>query len=252
MAVKTTIIKTITLSTLLLVNLATFTNAQESSKSSLINNESVIELMKSGLSETIIIAKIKSSKTNFDTSADSLVKLKEDGVTDNLILAMIESKSKQDEKLDNIEDSPEKTILGDLKDSVGKRIVYIESVDDESRIEIANKLSKKGFSVVNSKAESELLIELTYVEGETQQKSGIFKSGADTKYISKIGKLSVKLKKDNEMSLVYSHEYPYARAANIGAIFGTSFAPPSLRDQVKKYLVDDFLGKLKKAGDRFK
>lgn len=246
-------IKILFLSLTLISILSISINAQESDKNDLsINNETVIELVKSGLSEKIIIAKIKSSKTNFDTSTESLVKLKEEGITDNLVLAMIESKSKRDAEIENADVETENIILGDMKNAVGKRIVYIDSIDDEVKIEIAKKLTKKGFSIVNDKSEAELLVELTYAESETQTKTGIFRSGSDTKYLSKIGKLTVKVIQPTQISLVYSHEYPYAKAANFGALLGASVAPPSLRDQVKSYLVDDFLKKLKKAGDKFK
>jgi hypothetical protein len=36
------------------------------------------------------------------------------------------------------------------------------------------------------------------------------------------------------------------------AIFNVSAAPPSLKDQLKHYLIDDFLKKMKKAGDKIK
>lgn len=56
-------------------------------------NAEVISLAKAGLNPTIIIGKIRTSKTNFDTSADSLIKLKQSGVTDEVIAAMLSPKS---------------------------------------------------------------------------------------------------------------------------------------------------------------
>lgn len=56
------------------------------------NNE-VISLSKAGLSSSIIIDKIRTSKTNFDMSTDSLIKLKQAGITDDIVSAMLAAKS---------------------------------------------------------------------------------------------------------------------------------------------------------------
>lgn len=56
-------------------------------------NDEVISLAKAGLSSSIIVGKIKTSKTNFDLSTDSLIKLKQAGVTDDIVGAMLEAKS---------------------------------------------------------------------------------------------------------------------------------------------------------------
>jgi hypothetical protein len=57
------------------------------------NNDEVITLTKAGLNPTLIVGKIKTSKTNFDLSTDSLIKLKQAGVTDDVVAAMLEAKS---------------------------------------------------------------------------------------------------------------------------------------------------------------
>ena len=57
------------------------------------NNDEVITLAKAGLNPSLIIGKIKTSKTNFDLSTDSLIKLKQSGVTDEVVAAMLEAKS---------------------------------------------------------------------------------------------------------------------------------------------------------------
>lgn len=57
------------------------------------NNDEVITLAKAGLNPTLIIGKIKTSKTNFDLSTDSLIKLKQAGVSDEIVGAMLEAKS---------------------------------------------------------------------------------------------------------------------------------------------------------------
>ncbi len=57
--------------------------------SAAMTNRDVIQLVKAKISDDIIIAKIKQSKTRFDTSTDGLVALKQAGVSDQLIAAMI-------------------------------------------------------------------------------------------------------------------------------------------------------------------
>ncbi len=56
-----------------------------------LTNSDVISLFKSGLSAEIVLAKIKQSGGNFDTSPAKMKELKAAGVTENVILAMIES-----------------------------------------------------------------------------------------------------------------------------------------------------------------
>ncbi|NOT47696.1 MAG: hypothetical protein HOP17_08090 [Acidobacteria bacterium] len=57
------------------------------------NNDEVISLTKAGLNPTLIVGKIRTSKTNFDMSTDALIKLKQAGVTDDVVGAMLEAKS---------------------------------------------------------------------------------------------------------------------------------------------------------------
>ena len=222
--------------------------AQEKVEDSVLTNESVAELVKSGISEGIILAKIKNSNTKFDTSSIALVKLKENNVSENIILAMIEAKPKVTEE--NKEDVSQKTT--NIKEAVGKRKVFLITDDEEARLVVMKKLTDKNFTFVEQKKAAELIVEISYAETTTQSKTGILRSGNDTEYKTKIGKLIVRLVKDADEYLVYAHEYPYSRAVNTAAIFGISPAPPSLRDQLKSYLVDDFISKMKKAGDKFK
>lgn len=225
--------------------------AQEKTDNAVLTNNSIVELVKAGLSERIITAKIKGSKTEFDTSAVALTKLKESGVSEELILVMIEAKPKViEEPKENSKSENQKT--AEMKEAVGKRKIFLITEDEESRIELIKKLTSKGFSFVDNRTLADLLLELTYAEGSTQRKVGIFKGGSETEFKTKIGKLVVKLNRNSTEYLIYAREYDYAKAANTAAIFGISAAPPSLRDQVKYYFVDDFLRQMKKAGDKIK
>lgn len=58
-----------------------------------ITNSEIIELTKAGLDKSIIIQKIRASKTNFDLSTDSLIQLKQAGVADEVVGAMLKAKT---------------------------------------------------------------------------------------------------------------------------------------------------------------
>lgn len=78
------------------VNLSPPTHAQENPPAAkavdqVLTNKDVMDLLKSGLSAEIIVAKIKSSKTNFDTSTSALQELKTVGAPDSVVLAMIQA-----------------------------------------------------------------------------------------------------------------------------------------------------------------
>ena len=54
-----------------------------------LTNQSIVEMVKAGLSERIIIARIRTGPNNFDTSTDSLIALKKNGVPEKVIEAIM-------------------------------------------------------------------------------------------------------------------------------------------------------------------
>jgi hypothetical protein len=54
-----------------------------------LQNQDIIKLVKAGLDDTLIIAKIGSSKCEFDTSTDALIQLKESGINAAVLKAML-------------------------------------------------------------------------------------------------------------------------------------------------------------------
>jgi hypothetical protein len=64
------------------------TLSQETQQEKLTNNDIVV-MNKAGMSEAIILAKINSSPTNFDTSTAALQDLKTAGLSETIILAMV-------------------------------------------------------------------------------------------------------------------------------------------------------------------
>lgn len=56
-----------------------------------LTNENVITMVKAGLPASIIVNKIRASKTSFNTSTDELIRLKQASIPDEIINAMLEA-----------------------------------------------------------------------------------------------------------------------------------------------------------------
>lgn len=67
---------------------ATSLTAQE-----VLTNDSLVALKKAGLSDSIIISKIKASQTKFDVSTKGLIGLKSAGLSDQVIEAVVNALS---------------------------------------------------------------------------------------------------------------------------------------------------------------
>src|SRR5438445_5112691 len=67
------------------------THAQEAPSVTALSNADVIKMVEAKLSDDVIVSKIKSSPSHFDTSIDAILKLKAAGVSDALVRAMVES-----------------------------------------------------------------------------------------------------------------------------------------------------------------
>lgn len=85
--------------TAIMCSLSTFSStlyAQETAPApkgdaQVMTNKDVMDLLKSGLGAEVVVAKIKSSKTNFDTSTSALQEMKAAGVPESVVLAMIQA-----------------------------------------------------------------------------------------------------------------------------------------------------------------
>lgn len=62
--------------------------------SEVLTNGDILRMVEAKLSDSVILAKVRSSRCKFDTSTDGLIKLKQAGVSDALIAAMTEAASK--------------------------------------------------------------------------------------------------------------------------------------------------------------
>jgi len=101
-----------------------------------LTNKDVLEMLKVGLATEIIVAKIKTSPTRFDTSAATLAELKEAKVPDAVIMAMVQPAATTEIETDvTIPDGTEieiqlKNTLSGQEAKVGN-IVDFEIVRDE-------------------------------------------------------------------------------------------------------------------------
>ena len=79
------------LAIVVLVAVSGLAQAPNDDTEEVLTNDSITAMSKAGLGAPIIVAKIRSSKTDFDVSSDELIRLKQDGVSDNIIAVMIDS-----------------------------------------------------------------------------------------------------------------------------------------------------------------
>ena len=71
----------------------------------ILNNQSIIDLVKLGFSDEIIISKIDECVNTFDTSIKALTSLKENNVSEAIIVAMVSASKTRKENMSNIENS---------------------------------------------------------------------------------------------------------------------------------------------------
>ena len=74
---------------LLLVGSVLATGVAPVSAQEVMTNETVIQMVRAGLSDGVILAKIRSSPTRFDTRTEALIALKKAGVSENVMSAIV-------------------------------------------------------------------------------------------------------------------------------------------------------------------
>lgn len=68
---------------------------RDADRGAVLTNADIVQMQKAGLSEEIIMSKIATSTTNFDTGTQELIRLKEAGVSDRIINAMVQKSRRQ-------------------------------------------------------------------------------------------------------------------------------------------------------------
>lgn len=194
-----------------------------------LTNSDVVAMVKVGLSEGIILAKIKQTKSNFDTTPSGLAKLKESGVPDAITIVMIEGKQSPQERTDLILDDS----LGEIAEAVAKKKAYVETADEKARQEILQILNKNNFSIVTNLTDAELLFKLTSIKVERTMGGGGLVVMTNTVEVE-MGKLSVYLLREKQGNLIFLKEKK------------NTFPAKHLYTQAKSF-TEDFVEELRKA-----
>ena len=92
-----------------------------------LTNDDIIKLVKLNISETIVIAKIKNSKCECDTSSTAIIKLKENQVSDALIIAMMEANQKIVEVTKKSESLNEEAKVSESKIIISPRSTFVSA-----------------------------------------------------------------------------------------------------------------------------
>jgi hypothetical protein len=120
--------------------------AQEQKAEAPLTNNDVLELLMAGISTEIIVAKIKASKCNFDTSPETLQKLKIAGVPNEVMMAMIQASPSKPTIIENRpREAGEVSIgYGGVDELKGVKSVYIYTGSDlDARKNIINEIAEK-------------------------------------------------------------------------------------------------------------
>jgi hypothetical protein len=182
---------------------------------SVMTNSDVVEMVNSGISAEVIIAKIRSSETKFDTSTEALKKLTEAKVPDSVVVAMIdaEQKRKQSVKQESkefaeaVDSVPEQ---GSLADLINATKVYVFANDLKARDIIIKELKKKKFfEVVDKLEDSDFVIKYESWKDTVNVVTGGYGNvGTVRENKETIGSFTVMMPslnpKSNRLRLVYS------------------------------------------------
>lgn len=210
----------------------------------ILTNDGVVEMVKATIPSGIIIAKIKNSKTRFDTSTSGLRKLQEVQVPEDVILAMIERGNSELEESEKPADAGLPVLNPKL--AVGKRKVFIETNDEESKVELTKRLTNRKFQVVDTRDQAELIFQFSVVDGVAQTKTGIFR-GVETTRKTRTGKLVVSLYEGKPIGIVFAREWEPKFI-----LPGYDSGPPNIRDQIRYFFIPKFADLMNDAGDKIR
>jgi hypothetical protein len=205
----------------------------------ILRNDDVVDMLKSGLGEALIIAKIKNSPSQFNTSTAALKALKQQGATDVVILAMIEAKPKTQSL--NTSQSPV-----ELKTIAGKNRVYVESDDEEVRLLLMKEAKKQKFEVVAEANEADLILDMKVRTEAISYKPGALRGGLERATESRLCNLFVYLRTSEGRRTAFAKDIKSIfDDSSLAVLFGRG-AIPGLKYQVPA-LLKSFTNELKKA-----
>lgn len=150
------------------------------SQTETLTNNEIILMTRAGLSNELIVRKIKESAGKFDTSAQSLIELKKAGVADEIIVLMFEKPVSSNENEENSSFSENTAPISNPKKShivlepkealrLAKTIAIEKSSLHPSRQSLEKELLKRkdwqalNLNIVRYKNDADLYIEIGYV-----------------------------------------------------------------------------------------
>lgn len=155
--------------------LCSISQAQNGSGDEVLTNESVVTMLKAGLSPNIVSMKIKASKTKFDVTTNELIRLKREQVPDEIINAMVEASSTQSAKI-AVTGAGDATRAADPNDPLAPHDagIYLYEEKDGKRVmvQLEPTISKQ------SKAGGFLASAVTYGIAKTKVKAALSSSNA--------------------------------------------------------------------------
>jgi hypothetical protein len=181
---------------------------QTENSTSVLSNKDVIELVNSGLSETIVVAKIRASETKFDVSTPALKSLSDAKVPDSVIVVMLEKeqKTKEQATADRKDSDRSRNSIpeqGTLLDIANFKRVYIMTENAKSRDIIAKELAKeKRFETVERIEDAEFVLKYEESEEEIGASGSVYGNTANVKRkVQKVGLLNVVMPSANQARL---------------------------------------------------
>jgi hypothetical protein len=206
-----------------------------------LSNNDIVEMVKNGLSEGIIIAKIKASETSFDISTPALKSLSDAKVPESIVIVMLEKEQKRKEQSSTNQQKSDDTInsipeQGTLADIVGLKRVYISTDDLKSRDLIVKELNdNKQFEVVDTLEKSDFVIIYAVREEELGATGGVYGNTATVRKLTQlVGVLKVVM--------------PSKEGSRLRNIFSTQKEKYYVwTDNPAKSTTKEFLKQLKKA-----
>jgi len=186
-----------------------------------LTNETIVTLTKAGLSATIIVSKIRSSKTNFNVSTNELLRLKSENVADAVVEAMIQASQAEAAKATQAASDPAKADPNDPTAPHEPGIYLLEEKNGQRQM---------------------IQIDPSIY---TQSKSGGWFSSTMTYGIAKVKSKAVlreahaKLQTENPRPVFYFYfEVKNAGLSNSGSTWGSSSVSPNefvlVKTEVKK------------------
>lgn len=177
-----------------------------------VDNQAVIEMVRAGLSDSVIVSKIRISETSLDTSTTALLDLHKIGVSDVVISAMIE-KSAGKQAVKAVPLGPN-DILVEIPEGTEIKIVSIDS--------ISGKKNPQG-SAVTFKVVEDVKVNNRTVIAKDAVVKGLVSQAKKPGMMGRSGKLSIRI----ESAQTIDGQMIKLRAAKSGAggdNFGTTFA----------------------------